>query len=265
MNQQQHSWTSVLAFTFAASALGLLACKDSPKKPEKKPAPVAAQPVAPTKPAPRLTPQAAEGTNEAVQQAGLKAKQTARDAQQNVLGQKAATPPAPAAAASGTPSEVLAKNAFNDVYKVLMSPRCLNCHPVGDRPFQGEDSHVHAQNVQRGRDGEGLFGMKCATCHGTQNAEGPHMPPGAPNWHLPKPEMPLVFEGLSAAQLCRNLKDPAKNGGKTPEQIVEHMSHDPLVLWGWNPGVGRELPPLDHATFAAAAQTWLANGCACPD
>src|SRR5678815_5122536 len=33
--------------------------------------------------------------------------------------------------------------AFMDVYKVLMSPRCMNCHPSGDVPLQGDDSHIH--------------------------------------------------------------------------------------------------------------------------
>src|SRR5262249_39436492 len=48
-----------------------------------------------------------------------------------------------------------ARAAFLDVYKVLTHPRCLNCHPSGDAPLQGDDSHPHLQNVQRGGDGKG--------------------------------------------------------------------------------------------------------------
>ena len=55
--------------------------------------------------------------------------------------------------------------AFMDVYKVLMSPRCMNCHPAGDRPLQGNDSHKHIMNVKRGKDGKGLYSLKCANCH----------------------------------------------------------------------------------------------------
>src|SRR6478609_7291853 len=40
--------------------------------------------------------------------------------------------------------------AFMQVYAVLMSPRCMNCHPSGDRPLQGDDNHIHIMNVQRG-------------------------------------------------------------------------------------------------------------------
>src|SRR5678809_654995 len=62
--------------------------------------------------------------------------------------------------------------AFMQVYKVLMSPRCMNCHPAGDRPLQGEDSHVHIMNVQRGKDGKGLYALKCSNCHQPTNVAG---------------------------------------------------------------------------------------------
>src|ERR687883_476581 len=54
-----------------------------------------------------------------------------------------------------------ARAAFLDVYKVLMHPRCLNCHPPGDVPLQGDDSHLHIQNVKRGEDGKGKYALKC--------------------------------------------------------------------------------------------------------
>src|SRR4249919_2013113 len=53
------------------------------------------------------------------------------------------------------------QEAFLDVYKVLMSPRCMNCHPAGDIPLQGDDSHQHTMNVQRGVDGKGMYALKC--------------------------------------------------------------------------------------------------------
>ena len=48
-----------------------------------------------------------------------------------------------------------ARAAFLAAYKVLMHPRCMNCHPSGDVPLQGDDSHLHVQNVKRGEDGKG--------------------------------------------------------------------------------------------------------------
>src|SRR5437773_1306089 len=45
---------------------------------------------------------------------------------------------------------VASVEAFMQVYKVLMNPRCMNCHPAGDQPLQGDDNHIHTMNVQRG-------------------------------------------------------------------------------------------------------------------
>ena len=70
--------------------------------------------------------------------------------------------------------------AFMDVYKVLMSPRCMNCHPSGDVPLQGDDSHLHTMAPQRGKDGKGIYAMKCSNCHQPTNLEGLNKPPGHP-------------------------------------------------------------------------------------
>lgn len=150
------------------------------------------------------------------------------------------------------------------IYRVLQHPRCMNCHPAGDAPLQGDDSHPHAQNVQRGPDGHGLYAMRCETCHQTANVAGPHLPPGAPTWHLPEPKMPLVFQGRSSRDLCRQLKDPAQNGGRSPEQLLHHMTDDPLVGWGWAPGEGRVPVPIPRAQLVEALRSWIAGGCQCP-
>ena len=155
--------------------------------------------------------------------------------------------------------------AWDVIYGVLQHPRCMNCHPVGDAPLQGDDSHVHAQYVTRGSDGQGAVGMRCDTCHQTRNLDAPHLPPGAPNWHLPKPEMKLVFQGRSKGELCRQLRDPAQNGGKTPEQLFHHMAEDALVLWGWSPGPGRAAVATSHEELVAALHTWIDGGCGCPE
>src|SRR6188508_679699 len=43
--------------------------------------------------------------------------------------------------------------AFMKVYDVLMHPRCMNCHPKGDVPLQGDDSHLHTMLPRRGKNG----------------------------------------------------------------------------------------------------------------
>src|SRR5438132_8293225 len=107
-----------------------------------------------------------------------------------------------------TPDADAARAAFLQVYKVFTSPRCQNCHPPGDAPLQGDDSHVHLQNVKRGKDGHGVYGMRCNTCHQTTNLPGENMPPGNPKWSLPSPAHKMVFVGRSPAELCHQLSDP---------------------------------------------------------
>ncbi len=48
----------------------------------------------------------------------------------------------------------------------------------------------------------------------------PNMPPGNPNWHLPPPEMKMVFQGKTPGELARQLKDPDQNGHKTLEETA---------------------------------------------
>ena len=163
------------------------------------------------------------------------------------------------------PDANTSRGAFLEVYKVFTSPRCQNCHPAGDAPLQGDDSHIHLQNVRRGKDGHGVYGMRCNTCHQTANLPGEHMPPGSPKWGLPPAEHKMVFVGRSPAELCRQLKDSKQNGGRSLQQLFEHVSSDDLVGWGWNPGEGRALPLLSRADTSAQMKIWIEGGAACPE
>ena len=157
-----------------------------------------------------------------------------------------------------------AKRAFLDVYRVLESPRCMNCHPSGDHPLQGDDHHAHAQNISRKTI---AAGVPCSTCHQEHNSEAVGVaggPPGAPHWNLPPADMPMVFQGKTASELCAQLEDPAQNHARSLAQLLEHATSDPIVLWGWQPGGTRTLPPLTHDAFVAAFTTWVAGDGACP-
>jgi hypothetical protein len=157
--------------------------------------------------------------------------------------------------------------SFETVKAVLQSPRCVNCHPTGDQPLQGDDSHVHQQFVQRGATGHGAVGLACATCHAKANppaSYGVHMPPGvSTDWHLPPPEQRMVFAGKSSRALCEQLKDPKQNGGKDSAALLHHVADDPLVLWGWSPGTGRKPVPISHDEFVRAWRTWAEAGAPC--
>jgi hypothetical protein len=154
--------------------------------------------------------------------------------------------------------------AFLEAYKVFMHPRCMNCHPRGDAPLVGDDSGIHSQNVKRGPEGEGKYALKCMACHQNANLTGENMPPGAPNWRLPPPETPMIFEGRTPAELAAQFKDEKQTGGKTLEKLLDHVSNDGLVLWGWDPGSGRTKPPLSHEDFVRFMKKWIDSGAEIP-
>ena len=164
-----------------------------------------------------------------------------------------------------TKDSVASVKAFMTVYKVLTNTRCMNCHPAGDSPLQGDDSHIHKMNVKRGVDGKGLYALRCSNCHQAQNTPGLHMPPGNPHWQLPPANLKLVFQGRTPRQLALQLLDPNQNGGRTTAQLIDHMANDPLVGWAWHPGDGRTPPPISRAQMAAQVRLWIAKGAFAPD
>ena len=150
---------------------------------------------------------------------------------------------------------------FAEASRVFLHPRCVNCHPDGDTPHQGMDLSVHDPPVVRGPDDKGVVGVQCTSCHQDHNLELARVP-GAPQWHLAPRVMAWV--GKSPHAICEQMKDPARNGGRTLAQIVEHNAHDPLVAWGWNPGEGRTAIPGSHAEFVAKIKQWADAGGTCP-
>jgi len=154
-----------------------------------------------------------------------------------------------------------AQALFAEAGKVIAHSRCMNCHPVGDRPTQGLDMHPHSPLVVRGTDDKGAIGMRCTTCHQDANFE-PSNVPGHPLWHVAPKSM--AWQTKSLAQICEQIKDTRRNGGKTLAQIEEHMAHDSLVGWAWMPGGTREQAPGTQAQFGALISAWVASGAACP-
>jgi len=153
------------------------------------------------------------------------------------------------------------KALFLEASRVLLHPRCANCHPDGNVPLQGTDWQPHEPPVVRGPEDKGVVGMECTSCHQDRNLEHARVP-GAPNWHLAPIEMAWV--GKSPRHICEQLKDPKRNGGKTLAQLIEHNAHDELVGWGWKPGWGREPAPGTQEQFGALVAAWVETGAECP-
>jgi cytochrome c553 len=163
---------------------------------------------------------------------------------------------------------------WRDIYSVLTSPRCMNCHPVvssklplflglfpQDYPRQGDDRHPHYYSVVRGETvptetvektgahveiGIGSPFERCLMCHGDSNDETTGIPgtedpahPGKAFWGLAPAAM--AFESspdvaLTGPQLCARLKDKSRNGNRELADTLHHIATEPLILWSWNPG-----------------------------
>jgi hypothetical protein len=150
---------------------------------------------------------------------------------------------------------------FLEASRVMLHPRCANCHPDGDAPYQGTQWALHDPPVVRGPEDRGAVGMECTSCHQDKNLELARVP-GAPGWHLAPRSMAWV--GRTPHQICEQLKDPSRNGGKTLAQIVEHNAHDELVGWGWKPGWDRQPAPGTQERFGAIVAAWAETGAECP-
>jgi hypothetical protein len=168
--------------------------------------------------------------------------------------------PASAFAGIADPAE-RSRALFQEAGKVILHPRCVNCHPSGDRPLQGDDGHPHIPAVQRGEGDIGVPGLYCTTCHQQANYDAVGIP-GHPEWHLAPIEQ--AWQGRSLGEICAQIKDPARNGGKNMAELIEHMAHDSLVGWGWHPGAGRTPVPGSQAVFGELVRAWADSGAVCP-
>jgi hypothetical protein len=188
---------------------------------------------------------------------------------QRSIGQTAA-PDWPQLATELRPAESFANIAdtqarsialFEEAGKVLQHPRCMNCHPAGERPRQTDLRRLHQPLVVRGKDGHGAPGMACATCHGGANFD-PSRLPGDPHWALAAASM--AWEGRTLGEICAQLKDLRRNGGRDVAAILKHATSDSLVLWAWQPGPSRTPAPGSNAEFGKLLAAWAETGAHCP-
>ncbi len=164
-------------------------------------------------------------------------------------------------------NEAIADSPFDKMMAVLTHKRCVNCHPSGDRPRQGEDSHLHNFGVQRGADNHGLPALRCESCHQHENNNYSGVP-GAPEWSLAPSKM--AWEGKSRVEIARSILDPEINGGRSLEETVKHLTEHELVLWAWEPGIDasgtpREKPPVPVDEYIEAVKAWAAAGAPIPE
>ena len=107
---------------------------------------------------------------------------------------------------------------------------------------------------------------------GIPGTTNPNFNPGQPFWALAPASMAWESEPgvpLTGPQLCAALLDKSKNGNRTPAQLLEHITNEPLVKWAFAPGIGqngkpRTTPPIPQDQLIHWFQIWINEGTPCP-
>lgn len=174
------------------------------------------------------------------------------------------TPPA-----EGSITTEQALSAWDRIYEVASHPRCANCHvgpserPMWSGPAYGK-TRPHGMNIQAGESRIGAETVVCSTCHAYRETSNdfPHAAPQvASNWRLAPVE--ADWFGKSSTEICEQLRDTDRNGGRDFTEIANHLDHDLILHWAWNPGGGREPAPYDLQTHVNDILAWGVGGMPC--
>lgn len=174
--------------------------------------------------------------------------------------------------AEGSVTQSQGLEAWARIYEVTSHPRCANCHagadnlPMWSGPSYGR-TRPHGMNIQGGESRIGAETMLCSICHAinTQGGyTGAHMAPQvAMGWQLAPVE--AAWFGRSSPEICAQLRDPERNGGRDYLEIAAHLDHDLILHWAWNPGGGREPAPYSLQEHVDDILAWGVAGYPCPE
>lgn len=177
-------------------------------------------------------------------------------------------PPATATEAEGL-------DAWSRIYEVASHPRCANCHigqsdrPMWSGPTYGK-TRPHGMNVRAGESRIGAETITCQTCHSTKDKDWdnanstPHAAPRvATAWQLAPVE--ADWFGRSSFEICKQLRDPELNGDRDMMELAEHLNHNVILHWAWNPGGGREAAPYSLQEHVNDILIWGVAGMPCSE
>ena len=171
--------------------------------------------------------------------------------------------------AEGSVSRADGLEAWTRVYDVISHPRCSNCHvganniPMWSGPSYG-NARPHGMNISAGDSRIGAEYLQCSACHAYREGvnDVPHAAPQvAMNWQLPPVE--AEWFGKTSDEICNQLRDPERNGGRDFNDIASHLEHDLILHWAWNPGEGREPAPYSLQEHVNDILAWGVAGYPC--
>ena len=167
-------------------------------------------------------------------------------------------------------------DAWQKIFSVVSHPRCVNCHVDGDNipmwsgPSYGDEPRRHGMHIQAGESRIGAETLTCATCH--QKSLLPntveHAPPHTNHdWLLAPVE--FAWFGKPSNEICQQMRDPQRNGGRDGAGLVEHIIQDveigAFIAWSFSPGGNREPAPGSLQQHVDDMAMWTAAGMPCPN
>ncbi|MGX9427051.1 MULTISPECIES: hypothetical protein [Bradyrhizobium] len=175
----------------------------------------------------------------------------------------------------GSVSRAEGLEAWKRIEAVVTHPRCANCHvdakaiPIWT-PAGETKPRPHGMNIHGGESRIGTEAIPCSTCHMTStqaNEPAPAPPRAGIDWQLAP--VAFIWFGKSGAEICAQMKDPKRNGGRDAAGLVGHLRHDAslsgFIPRGWAPGAGRSTPPGTFEDHVKDMAMWGAAGQPCPD
>ncbi len=163
--------------------------------------------------------------------------------------------------------------AWDNIHVVLTHPRCLNCHVGADNvPLWGTaevPARAHGMAINAGNSRIGAETLPCKACHQTSTRPNivPHAAPHTGmDWQL----APALFQWTdrSSAEICAQMRDPARNGGRDAAGLIEHIHDDAestgFITWSFAPGAGRDPAPGSLQSHLEDMANWTAAGMPCP-
>lgn len=174
----------------------------------------------------------------------------------------------------GSVSAAQGLEAWQRIFEVASHPRCSNCH-VGesDRPMWSGPSYgkarYHGMNIRAGESRVGAETLPCSTCHTTKQedwANANTTPHSAPRVNADWALAPIEADwfGKASDEICQQLRDAERNGGRTFQEVAEHLGHDVILHWAWEPGGNREPAPYSLQEHVSDLLSWGVAGTPCP-
>ena len=73
----------------------------------------------------------------------------------------------------------------------------------------------------------------------------------------------MAWEGKTLGEICAQIKDPARNGNRALDALIEHIGEDHMVA-GAGPRYGRQPAPGTQKQAGALVEAWVKTGAESP-